>query len=503
MGQNLLAQKRSRANFKSLRIKLAINEFELHPDRLSTSDENGRRIFLYPADVKGFFRRKRTQVQFVLVLLFLGLPWVKIQGRQALLLNIAERKFEIFGLSLRAHNAPLLLLVFSTGAFALFFVTTVFGRVWCGWACPQTVFIDGIFRRIERWVEGPALERRKLNKEPISFRKVSKRSFKWLLYTLATLIITHSFLAYFIGTEHLSQMMQESPSKNWGNFLFMAISTAIVLFDFAWFREQFCTIVCPYGRFQSVLMDKGSLIVSYDRERGEPRATPQAKVLSKTHNSRLGDCVNCYRCVQVCPTGIDIRRGLQMECIACTGCIDACNDVMTKLKKPTGLIRYDSLLGKTKKKRFFTLRSSLYLSVCLGSIILLIILLSLLKPIDVDILRAKDSPYTVQTNPDASVSVVNHFKVELSNQSGINHNLVFVVAPDVRHGDSEIQIITAQQPLSVTDGNVTQADVFVRFPKSFLKNGQEKIRMLIRDQNVSADRVIEIEKEVTLVGPFS
>lgn len=322
---------------------MPLSQFELHPDRLATTDAQGRRIALYPADVRGFFRRKRTQVQAILVIIFLVLPWVRINGQQALLLDIAQRRFEIFGLSLRAHNAPLLFFVFAAGAFGLFFVTAVWGRVWCGWACPQTVFIDGVFRKIERWVEGSALERRKLDAAPLSLQKFLKKFGKWSLYIFATLILTHSFLAYFVGTGPLAEMIRKNPSENWGSFLFMVFSSAVILFDFAWFREQFCTIVCPYGRFQSVLMDRGSMIVAYDVDRGEPRATPQAKALSKAHNSNLGDCVNCYRCVQVCPTGIDIRRGLQMECIACTACIDACDEVMTKVKKPTGLIRYDSL----------------------------------------------------------------------------------------------------------------------------------------------------------------
>ena len=479
---------------------MALSEFELHPDRLSTTDARGRRLFVFPADVKGYFRNRRTWVQRILIAFFLLLPWLKIQGRQALLLDISQRRFEIFGLSLRAHNAPLLLFVFATAAFGLFFATTVFGRVWCGWACPQTVFIDGIFRRIERWIEGPALERRKLEHAPLSLQKLTKRVSKWTLYIAATLVITHSFLAYFVGTDHLTEMIKRPPQENWGSFLFMVISSAVILFDFAWFREQFCTILCPYGRFQSVLMDKGSLIVAYDSTRGEPRATPQAKVLSKTHNSRLGDCVNCYRCVQVCPTGIDIRRGLQMECIACTSCIDACDDVMTKLKKPTGLIRYDSMLANSKKKVRVSYRALLYLTLCLSSIFLLSAGLYLIKPVDVEVLRAKDAPYTVQTLEDGTVAVINHFKLELSNQSGAKHDLVYTISsPQL---EAAVQLITAVQPLPISDGAVIQSDVFIRFPKAILKNGQTKIHLIIKDKNDKTDRTIEIEKEVTLVGPF-
>lgn len=472
--------------------------FELHPDRLSTTDAEGHRLFVYPADVKGYFRTKRTQVQGVLLVLFLFLPWLKIDGKQALLLDFIGRKFEIFGLSLRAHNAPLLLLLLVTLAFGIFFITAVFGRVWCGWACPQTVFIDGVFRRIERWIEGPALERRKLNSEKMSSRKFGKKLAKWSLFLAATLVITHSFLAYFVGTDALRQMITQSPFDNFGSFLFMASLSGLLLYNFGWFREQFCTIACPYGRLQSVLMDKGSLVVAYDVQRGEPRSTPQAKSISQNHNSKLGDCVNCYRCVQVCPTGIDIRRGVQMECIACTACIDACDDVMTKIKKPVGLIKYDTLLPQKKlNKSRVGVRAYAYLSLASLSLVLLSISILQLEPISIEFLRGKDDLYTVHTKEDNSVIVTNHFKIELSNQSGKNQNLVFQVADGLL--SEKIQIITAKIPLELADGKMNHADIFFRFPSDFLSNGQRKIRIKVLDQS----QAFETEKEVTLVGPVS
>ena len=487
---------------------MALSDFELHPDRLATSDERGRRVFLYPADVKGFYRKQRVRLQAVLIVFFLALPWFRIHGCQALLLDISQQRFEIFGLSLRAHNAPILFFVFAAMAFGLFFVTAAYGRVWCGWACPQTVFIDGVFRRIERWVEGSALERRKLHSGPLTFRGFRLRLIKWTLYIFATLVITHSFLAYFVGTDQLANMMRHSPLENWGSFLFMAISSATILFDFAWFREQFCTVLCPYGRFQSVLMDRQSLVVTYDKTRGEPRATPQAKALSKAHGSQLGDCVNCYRCVQVCPTGIDIRRGMQMECIACTSCIDACDDVMTKLKKPTGLIRNDSLLPRASKKARLNYRAGFYLLLFVGAITALVFALALIKPVDIELLRAKDIPYTTQMLPEGTVMVVNHFKLELSNESESEHKLMFSLlrkAEDPQGGeivDPELQLITAAQPLPIAVGKVTQTDIFIRFRKALLVNGQKRIRLVTQDTNTKTGQMINIEKEVNLVGPF-
>ncbi len=475
-----------------------MSSFELHPERLATTDEKGKRVYLFPADVRGFFRTWRSRLQFVLIFFFLALPWLRIDGRQALLLDISRREFEFFGLSLRAHNAPLLVFVFAIAGFGLFFLTALWGRVWCGWACPQTVFIDGVYRRIERWIEGPALERKRLAQAPWTLKKLAKRSLKWMAFTLTSLIITHSFLAYFVGTDRLAEMISSSPRENWGSFLFILVSTAVILFDFAWFREQFCIIACPYGRFQSILMDDHSTIVAFDSKRGEPRATPQAKALAKTHNSKLGDCVNCYRCVQVCPVGIDIRRGTQMECIACTACIDACDEVMTKTKKPTGLIRYDSARGLAgKKPNHLRARPLVYLAVVVISAGSLSYALSVMKPVDATVLRAKDAPYELV----GDTTVINHFKLELSNQSNEVHALTFEADRSVV--EAGLQLITPHRPLVLEKGKVTRADLFVRFPKSLLKNGGLKIALAIEDSSPTQKKKETLKKELTLVGPFN
>lgn len=478
----------------------ATSQFELHPDRLATTDDRGRRIYLYPADVRGFFRRRRSQLQAILVLIFLLLPWIKINGHQALLLNVSDRHFEIFGLTLKAHHAPLLFFVLAAAAFGLFTVTSIWGRIWCGWGCPQTVFIDGIYRRIERWIEGSALSRRKLDQEPLSWRKLRLKTTKWSLYSIISLIITHSFLAYFVGTENLREMVTRPPSENWTSFLFILFSTGIILFDFAWFREQFCIIVCPYGRFQSILMDQHSMIVAYDEKRGEPRATPQAKVLAKAHGSQLGDCVNCYRCVQVCPTGIDIRRGLQMECIACTSCIDACDEVMTKVKKPTGLIRYTSQLGLLKQKsKALRSRSIIYASIVGLSLIGLAYNLATMKPVDIAILRAKEAPYTIQSLATGDI-IINHLKLELSNQSGSLHQISIELPKEV--SDLGVQIVVAISPFPLPNDMLTRYDFFVKFPKSTLIHGSLKIKLNVVDEDVIGQQSTTEQKEVTLVGPL-
>ncbi len=507
--------------------------FELHRDRLATTDETGRRIFLYPADVRGRLRSLRTRLQYLLIVFFLALPWMRINGRQALLLDIAHRKFEFFGLSLRAHNAPLIFLVFATAGFGLFLVTSIWGRIWCGWACPQTVFIDGVFRRIERWIEGPALARRKLAAAQWTPSKIFKRLTKWSLFILASLTVTHSFLAYFVGTDALAQMVTQSPIENWLSFLFMIISSSLILFNFGWFREQFCVIVCPYGRLQSVLMDEHSVIVAYDSDRGEPRSTKKSSVVkeysaeslahtkiqpasisalqtSKGPLPKIGDCVNCYRCVQVCPTGIDIRRGLQMECIACTACMDACDDVMTKLKRPTGLIRYDTLTGinaigiheqksasSKKSERKIRPRTVAYLTLTAGSLFSLFVALIRIEPVSVEVLRAKDVPYSVQDTKTGLV-VLNHFKLELSNQT--NELQTFEVrAVDVK---LNLETVLAHRPWPVTAGRIDRADLFVRFPKQLLLNGKKEVLFQVRAINVTTGHEVILAKKVTLVGPL-
>ncbi len=485
-----------------------MNSFELHPDRLGTTDERGKRIFLHPADVRGPWRAWRTRVQWILLVVFLALPWARVNGKQALLLDIAHRKFEILGLSLRAHNAPLLLLVFTSAAFTLFFITSRWGRVWCGWACPQTVFIDAVFRRIERWIEGSALERRKLDAAMWNLHKARKRFAKWSLFVLFSLVITHSFLAYFVGTDHLAAIVTRLPEENWLSFLFIAFSTSLILFNFGWFREQFCVVVCPYGRLQSVLMDEHSRVVVYDVNRGEPRATQQTRALLKADQEQkkseggrnVGDCVNCYRCVQVCPTGIDIRRGLQMECISCTACMDACDEVMTKLKRPTGLVRYDSLIGKETKA--FRLRTALYLTLAVASCLSLTVAIASIEPIEAEFLRARGSPYTTQeTNQESvpgEVTVINHFKVELTNRTDLPVELDFEISKKDVSRVEGIELVIAQRPWSLAANSLTRTDIFVRFQNHVLANGQKKIQILMRSKPLG----IVTEKEVTLVGPF-
>jgi len=306
-------------------------------DSVTSINADGSRRDIHPADVHGRFTLRRRVVAWVLIAVYLLLPWIPVNGAPAVFLDIAERRFHFFGFTLAAQDVWLLFFGVSGLGFVLFFLTALFGRLWCGWACPQTVFLEHVYRRIERWIDGDANQRRALAAAPLNAAKVLRGVVKHGLYFIVALLITHLFLAYFVSIPQLWLYLQAAPGENWTAFLFVFVAAGILYFNFAWFREQLCIAICPYGRLQSALTDDHSLVIGYDTRRGEPRGhvgTPDA-----------GDCVACNRCVQVCPTGIDIRQGLQLECIGCAACIDACDEVMTKVERPKGLIRYDSHTG--------------------------------------------------------------------------------------------------------------------------------------------------------------
>lgn len=497
--------------------KTQLEKFELHPDRLATTDAAGHRVFLYQADVRGRWRSRRTWVQSFLIIFLLILPWLKMNGRQLILLDLPGRHFFVFGLTVRAHDVPLLFFLIATVFAAGILVTALWGRIWCGWTCPQTVFIDGLFRRIERWIEGAALSRRSLDQGKFTLVKLGKKTFKWIIFVFCSVVITHSVLAFFVGASRVIEMMQSSPSSNWSYFIAVMTGTAVILFDFGWFREQFCIIMCPYGRMQTLLMDKNSLAITYDSQRGEPRRPYRklAEVAQTSENSLTkvssGDCVNCFRCVQVCPTGVDIRRGLQLECIACTACVDACDDVMTKIKKPKGLIRYASEASFVwGKSRLLRVRTVLSAALFMVGLLVTVSLVSIRPSLDVVVLRAKGEPYSVDSSSGETM-ITNHFRVELNNSTRLEKKVYFRL-----HADLElkgVKIVTQLVPLAIASEELKRADFFIRFPKEILVSGVKKIHITIfhineklanetGNQNKDLNEV-EVEKEVSLVGPLA
>ncbi|MCB9025243.1 MAG: cytochrome c oxidase accessory protein CcoG [Bdellovibrionaceae bacterium] len=466
---------------------------EVSTESLSSLDEYGDRNFLYPAEVKGFFKKWRNVIHPIFIAFFLILPWIKVNGQQWVLLNLPERKFHIFGLSFWAHDTPIIFFVIAGSLVGFSLITAIWGRLWCGWACPQTVFIESVFRRIEILVEGNYLERRKLAKSPLSFSKFIKTLIKWSLFLMVSLILTHSFLAYFVGSDRLIEMIQHNPNENWTNFLIICFTTGVILFDFGWFREQFCLIMCPYGRFQSVLMDKDSLAVLYDTKRGEPRRSKE----NKDQLDKQGDCVNCFRCVSVCPTGIDIRNGLQMECIACTACIDACDDIMEKLKKPKGLIRYASEASLTSKSlNYFRPRTLLYTFILIFLALGFVFTLIKKEPIDFIVIRAIEEPYKIVTGADGKKEIINHFKVHIQNQSSSQ----VITEYKIKDKDSHFLMIAPDNPATTNMGQKKWIHFFIKVDDQDFKSITDKSLQIEFKTHGTGLELNKIET-ITLLGP--
>lgn len=386
-----------------------------HPSKHTPSTINqkdGSRNFIHPADVKGFFTRWRRIFALLLISIYMLLPWIPVNGNPAVFLDVINRRFHLFGLSFAAQDLWMAFFFITGLGFSLFFVTALFGRIWCGWACPQTVFLEHVYRRIERWIEGDSQARRKLDAAPWTGEKIAKRVAKNGIFLIISAAIAHLFLAYFISIPELYQWMTTSPAEHWGAFVFMVVATGIIYFNFAWFREQLCLIICPYGRLQSALIDDDSIIIGYDEDRGEPRGKPQ-KGLSTEASAKVGDCIDCYRCVQVCPTGIDIRQGLQIECIGCANCIDACDAIMTKLNRPKGLVRYDSQAGLAgQKKRFLRPRIFIYAALMLAGATAFTLSAMQLRSANMNIVRMSGAPYFV-----TDTMVRNQYMVRVINKT--------------------------------------------------------------------------------------
>ncbi|RLB54034.1 MAG: cytochrome c oxidase accessory protein CcoG [Deltaproteobacteria bacterium] len=381
------------------------NQLPVLGQTTSSLRRDGHRNWVHPADVKGRFTSLRRWGFAALIAIYAVTPWITIGGHPAVFLDIARRKFYLFGATFNAQDFWLSFFLFSGIGFLLIVATALAGRVWCGYACPQTVFLEGVFRRIERLIEGPRSKRIKRNAGPMTFDKVWRKTVKHVAFVVSALAVAHIFLSYFVSLPGVFEMVQRNPAEHPEAFAWAMGMAGLMYGNFAFFREQLCLIVCPYGRLQSVLMDNDSIIVGYDEKRGEPRG--------KAKDPDAGACVSCSRCVTVCPTGIDIREGLQLDCIGCANCIDACDEVMGKLGRDPGLIRYDSLNGlEGKAKRF--IRPRLFMYVVLGAVGLAVASYSLQgrTVYEANLLRQPGAPFVVTDDGD----VRNAFEIHLVNK---------------------------------------------------------------------------------------
>lgn len=456
-------------------------------ETLYTVDEKGRRRWVYSALVKGFYFYRRQIVAYLLLVFYLIMPWVSIGGKQGILLKITERRFVFFGVEFWATDGFLLFLFIGTLAFTLFFFTALLGRVWCGWACPETVFLEFLFRPIERLIEGSPAQRQRLDEAPWSAQKILKKILKHASCAFFSWIIASTALAYFIGREPLIAMMSDWPTANPVPFTMTLVLMGFMAFQFGWFREQFCTVLCPYARFQSVLMDSNSIVVGYDLVRGEPRS----KAPSKKDDQKSGDCVDCGLCVRVCPTGIDIRNGLQLECIACTACVDACDSIMVKVGREKGLIRYDTenrLLGKSTIRQILRPRPFVYGVILIAFISALSFRLSTRELTEFQLVRgAVDAPFSVLEDG----RVTNHVHARISNRSKEINNYKFRLA-----SSTEIELIVPLSPFPVGGGETKTCPLFLNFQRALLESGKKDVEIRIEGEDGYSST-----QTIVLLGP--
>jgi len=381
-------------------------------DHISTVDESGKRLWVFPKKPKGSFTRYRRLVSWILLIILFSGPFIKIGGEPLLLFNILERKFIIFGQIFWPQDFVLAVIGMITTVVFIILFTVVYGRIFCGWICPQTIFMEWVFRQVEYWIEGDYMAQKKLAKQPWNQEKILKKGSKQVIFVLISALIMHTFVAYIIGVDELWDMIKAGPVEAPGGFVAMVVFTGLFYGVFGWMREQVCTTICPYGRLQGVLLDKQSVVVAYDNIRGEDRA--KLRKNQDREAEGLGDCIDCKQCVYVCPTGIDIRNGTQLECVNCTACIDACDSVMDRIGKPKGLVRYASEENIKEGKEFrFTGRMIAYSTVLIVLIGVLVSLLSMRSDFEATILRTPGMMY--QEREDGTIT--NLYQVSLVNKT--------------------------------------------------------------------------------------
>ncbi|RZK40982.1 MAG: cytochrome c oxidase accessory protein CcoG [Pedobacter sp.] len=409
---------------------------------------NKGRNFIYPKKPSGKLYTYRKWVSYVLLVFLFACPFVKLNGEQLVLLNFIERKFVFFGLIFTPQDFYLFALAMMIFIVFIVCFTVILGRLWCGWACPQTIFMEMVFRRIEYWIEGDANQQRKLDAQEWDAEKVFKKGSKHFLFLIISFAISNTFLAYLIGSDQLYKIITEPVTEHWSGFASIWLFTLIFYGVFAYVREIVCTVICPYGRLQGVLLDNQSLIVAYNEKRGEPRG----KINRKEANDTKGDCVDCGLCVQVCPTGIDIRQGTQLECVNCTACIDSCNEVMLKINRAPDLIGFYNQDYIEKKKPFkLSLKAYGYAAVLLVLMVVFSSLIYKRQDIETTVLRASGTLY--QMNDDGTVS--NLYQAELINKT--NKQIEFVFRP--KNPKDQIKFI--QKPKVLPKEGSTQLTFFL------------------------------------------
>ncbi len=450
-------------------------------DTIGTINEEGKRAWVFPKKPSGKLYEYRKYVSYFLLVFLFAAPFVKINGNQFLMFNVLERRFNIFGFPFWPQDFHLFVISMIIGVIFIALFTVAFGRIFCGWMCPQTIFMEMVFRRIEYWIDGDRGAQIKLERQEWNAEKIRKRVLKWIIFFIISFLIANVFLAYLIGSDRLIQYVYDGPLAHVSTMVSLLIFTAVFYFVFAWFREQVCIIACPYGRMQSVLLDNKSIVVAYDHKRGE--AENGRKKWRKNEDREAlghGDCIDCFQCVNVCPTGIDIRNGTQLECVNCTACIDECDTIMEKVDLPKGLIRYASEDEIVKKEKFtFSPRLKGYTAVLVILTGVLIGMLFLRNDLDATILRLPGQLY--EHKEGNIISNVYTFKLVNKTSTDIN-NIHFALVSHkgtiklVREGDFNVK---GQQ--------LAEGTLFIEINNAAIKSDKEKIKIEI----YSGDTLIE------------
>jgi len=454
-------------------------EKENFRDSIGTIKDDGKRNVIYPKKPKGSFYKYRTFLSWFLIAFLFLAPFIKINGNQFLLFNIIDRKFNIFGQPFWPQDFYLLVLSLLVGVVFVILFTVIFGRLFCGWICPQTIFMEMVFRKVEYAIEGDRTKQIKLDKQEWNREKIVKKSLKWTIFFIISFLISNAFLAYFIGGDTLIQHIKEGPFVHLGTFLKLLLFTGVFYFVFAWFREQVCIIVCPYGRLQGVLLDNKSINVAYDHKRGEGRQKIRKDEDRKANE--LGDCIDCKQCVHVCPTGIDIRNGTQLECVNCTACIDACDAIMDKVGFEKGLIRYASENDIEKGEKFtFSTRIISYTIVLSLMLAFLITLLFLRNDVEATFLRLPGQMYSTEGD-----TIRNVYTYKLINKTNDSYD------------DLKIKLMSHEGSIKVIEGNIKldknslhEGTIFIKIAKKDIHSSKEKLKIGI----YSNDELIDSDK---------
>ncbi len=454
-------------------------------DKVATVDQKGKRIWMFPQKPAGKFYNARLLVTAIYLIVFFGLPFLKVNGHPIFLLDVLQRRFILFGQIFWPQD----FFIFALGmvVFIIFIAlfTVVFGRVFCGWVCPQTIFMEMIFRKIEYLIEGNGVEQKLLAKAPWDAKKAAKKILKWAVFWIVSFIIANTFLAYIIGIDELEKIITGSFAKNLGGFISMAVFTTVFFFIYLWMREQVCTVICPYGRMQGVLLDRDSIIVAYDYKRGESRGK-----FHKNETRTIGDCIDCEQCVKVCPTGIDIRNGTQLECINCTACIDACDKMMKAVNLPAGLIRYASENNIAKKMPWhFTWRMKAYSIVMCILLGILVWLLATRTDVGITVLRVPGQLYQEWPNHQMS----NLYSYKLLNKTFKDKELTMVA----ENFDGTIKLV-GERKFIIPQNGYTLGTMFIYINSEQIKNRKTILKIGVYEGKEKISTIT-----TSFLGPFS